>query len=70
MLPHEIMQKYRNLRTMAERFDRCCIARVWPWTMSWIALIAGLFTLFEALMSWCVLYQILGKSECPVKKKK
>ncbi len=39
------------------------------WKLSWIALIFGLFTLFEALMSWCVLYHILGKSSCPIKKK-
>ena len=39
------------------------------WKMSWIALIFGLFTLFEALMSWCVVYHLLGKTSCPVKKK-
>lgn len=38
-------------------------------TMSWILLAAALFVLFEALMSWCVVYQILGKNSCPVKKK-
>jgi hypothetical protein len=27
--------------------------------------IAGLFTLFEALSSWCVFYQIIGKNTCP-----
>lgn len=40
------------------------------WKMSWIALVIGLFTLFEAVMSWCILYQILGKSSCPIKKKR
>lgn len=39
------------------------------WKDSWILLFFALFTLFEALMSWCVLYQILGKSSCPIKKK-
>lgn len=39
------------------------------WKMSWIALIFGVFTIFEACMSWCVLYHILGKSSCPIKKK-
>jgi hypothetical protein len=38
--------------------------------MSWIALILGLFTLFESAMSWCIMYQLLGKSSCPIKKKK
>jgi hypothetical protein len=37
------------------------------WKMSWILLILGLFTLFEACASWCVLYQILGKNSCPRK---
>lgn len=37
------------------------------WKMSWILLILALFTLFEALMSWCILYQILGKNSCPRK---
>jgi hypothetical protein len=37
------------------------------WQMSWILLVLGLFTLFEALMSWCILYQILGKNSCPRK---
>lgn len=40
------------------------------WQMSWIALVCSLFVFFESLMSWCVLYQILGKNSCPVKRKK
>jgi hypothetical protein len=32
--------------------------------------LAGLFTLFEALSSWCVLYQIIGKNTCPLPYKK
>ena len=39
------------------------------WKMSWIALIAALFVLFESLMSWCIIYQLLGKSSCPIEKK-
>ena len=31
---------------------------------SWILLALGLFTLFEALYGWCILYQFLGKSSC------
>ncbi len=38
------------------------------WQMSWIALILALFVLFESLMSWCIVYQILGKNSCPKKK--
>jgi hypothetical protein len=37
------------------------------WKVSWIALILALFTLFESFMSWCILYQILGKNSCPRK---
>jgi hypothetical protein len=40
------------------------------WQSSWIALAAGIFTLYEALASWCIMYQILGKSSCPINKKK
>jgi len=40
------------------------------WKMSWIALIAALFVLFESIMSWCVIYQLLGKNSCPIDKKK
>lgn len=32
---------------------------------SWLLGFFGLFTLFEALFSWCILYQLLGKSSCP-----
>jgi Protein of unknown function (DUF2892) len=40
------------------------------WIMSWIVLIMAVFVLFEALMSWCVIYQILGKNSCRIKSKK
>ena len=39
------------------------------WKMSWIALFFALFTFFEASMSWCVIYQLLGKNNCPIKKR-
>lgn len=38
------------------------------WFSSWIALGLGLFTLYEALTSWCILYQLLGKNSCPISK--
>jgi carbon starvation protein CstA len=38
------------------------------WQGSWIALAASLFTFYEALMSWCVLYQLTGKNTCPIKR--
>ncbi len=40
------------------------------WQSSWIALFFALFVFFEAFMSWCIVYQILGKNSCPIKKKK
>lgn len=40
------------------------------WQSSWIAFGAGIFTLLESFFSWCILYQILGKSSCPINKKK
>ncbi len=36
---------------------------------SWIALAIGIFVLYEAFASWCVLYQILGINRCPLDKK-
>jgi Protein of unknown function (DUF2892). len=36
------------------------------WAKSWIALIFAIFTLFEAFMSWCILYQLMGKNSCPI----
>lgn len=40
------------------------------WSMSWLAIAAAIFTFFEAFMSWCVLYQLLGINRCPLTKKK
>ena len=31
-------------------------------------LIGSLFVFFEVYMSWCVLFQILGKGSCKIKK--
>lgn len=39
----------------------------WP---GWIALIAGVFTLYEVFASWCILYGILGINSCPISKRK
>ena len=40
------------------------------WFSSWILLAAAIFTFLEAAMSWCVLYQLLGKNSCPISKSK
>jgi hypothetical protein len=34
------------------------------WLKSWILLAISLFIFFEAFMSWCILYQILGINHC------
>jgi hypothetical protein len=37
---------------------------------SWGLYGVGVFVLFEAVIGWCILYQILGKSSCPTSKSK
>ena len=32
--------------------------------------LGGLFSIYEAVSSWCVFYQILGKNTCPIKNPK
>lgn len=36
------------------------------WYASWMILAISLFVFFEAWMSWCVLYQVLGWNSCPI----
>lgn len=38
--------------------------------VSWIVLLAALFTFYEAIASWCVVYHFLGKSSCPIDQDK
>lgn len=38
------------------------------WLNSWILALVGAFTLYEAIASWCVLYQLIGKNTCPTNK--
>ena len=35
-----------------------------------VLMIAGIFSVYEAVSSWCVFYAILGRNTCPLKKKK
>ena len=32
--------------------------------------LGGLFSIYEAVSSWCVFYQILGRNTCPIKNPK
>jgi hypothetical protein len=40
------------------------------WQWSWIALAASLFVFYEALASWCIVYQLLGINACPIDKER
>jgi hypothetical protein len=35
-------------------------------TGSGIAVIGGLFSIYEAVASWCVFYQLIGRNTCPL----
>jgi hypothetical protein len=39
------------------------------WQRSYIAFAAFLFTMYEVLASWCVLYHFIGKNTCNIRKK-
>jgi hypothetical protein len=39
------------------------------WQESWIVLGLSLFTFYEALNSWCIFYQFIGRNTCPIKTK-
>lgn len=36
---------------------------------SFLLLLAAMFTLYEAIASWCIVYQLLGINHCPLDKK-
>lgn len=42
------------------------LAYLWQ---SWLLVGFAVFTFFEALVGWCVLYQLIGKNSCPIKPK-
>ena len=39
------------------------------WQGSWVALGFSLFTFYESWAGWCLFYQLIGKSSCPLSKK-
>ncbi len=65
--------KIRKNIGSADRWVRLVIAILLMgcayWKSSWIALVLSLFVFFESFASWCIVYQILGKSSCPIKKR-
>ncbi|WP_213105004.1 YgaP family membrane protein [Candidatus Protochlamydia amoebophila] len=38
------------------------------WESSWIILVFSLFIFYEAVASWCLFYQLIGKNTCPIDK--
>jgi hypothetical protein len=36
------------------------------WYASWVAFAIALFMFYQAMTSWCVLYQLVGKNSCPI----
>jgi hypothetical protein len=35
---------------------------------SWILLLVALFIFYEAFIGWCIVYQLLGKTSCPLNR--
>jgi hypothetical protein len=40
------------------------------WQSSWLLAAIGTFILVEVGCSWCVIYQMMGKNNCPIDQKK
>jgi len=62
----------KNIGT-ADRLFRLVLAVVlltFAWYYhSWILLALALFTFYEALASWCLFYQLIGKNTCPISRR-
>ncbi|KIA78209.1 MULTISPECIES: YgaP family membrane protein [Parachlamydia] len=52
-------------RLLRLSFGVVLLALAWWWS-SWILLACALFCFYEALASWCVYYQLIGKNSCPI----
>lgn len=57
-----------NDRIVRLIFGLLLLAFAW-WKASWIALALALFTFYEALVGWCIFYQLIGKNSCPIPPK-
>ena len=64
------MQKNIDTQDRVIRFviGICLLAYAWG-AWSWLALLGALFCFYEAMASWCLIYQLLGKNSCPINKK-
>ncbi len=60
----------KNIGT-ADRLFRLTVAVILfalsYWLGSWLLLAAALFTLYEAVASWCVYFWLTGKNSCKIK---
>ncbi len=64
------MKKNLDTRGRLMRLILALFLLAYAWlNSSWIALVFSLFTFYEALASWCILYQLLGINSCPIDKK-
>lgn len=64
------MKKNLGTRGRLIRFVMSLLLFVLAWRNQSLLLFgAALFTLYEALASWCVIYQLLGINHCPLDKK-
>ncbi|MBS4169269.1 DUF2892 domain-containing protein [Parachlamydia sp. AcF125] len=50
-------------------FGVVLLACAW-WANSWLMLAFALFCFYEALASWCVFYQWIGKNSCAINSDK
>lgn len=63
------MKKNIGTRDRLIRLALACVFLGLAWYFkSWILLLAALFTFYEALVGWCIVYQLLGKSSCPLNR--
>jgi hypothetical protein len=61
------MKKNMGMPDRIVRFVLACMLLLYAWWQSsWIALGVSLFVFYEALASWCVLYQLIGRNTCPL----
>lgn len=67
------MRLPKNIGT-ADRILRCLIAlALFVYAIiasSLIAFLLSLFVFFEAVSSWCLFYQLVGKNTCPISERK
>lgn len=63
----EKMEKNMGIADRALRAAVAALLFFGAWSYgSLILFLFGVFTIYEALSSWCVLYQALGINHCPI----